>query len=279
MPAIDDAQTEEQAKGLTDLELLIRAAEAAGEIASRYSGPTARRWDKPGGQGPVTEADLAVNALLEEMLPEARPDYGWLSEETEDSADRLSCDSVFIIDPIDGTRAFAEGSRTWAHSLAIATAGRVTAAVIYLPQRGLMYTAAQGQGAARNGTPIRASSLTDLALAEVLTARPNLAAEHWRTRNAPGFTRSYRPSLAYRMAKVADGRAGAMLTLRRSWEWDIAAGDLILREAGGQATDRLGQDLRFNNPVPLLNGVVAGPPALHKELIAALDPDGPGIAS
>ena len=264
---------------MTDLELLIRAAEAAGEIASRYSGPDARRWDKPGGQGPVTEADLAVNALLEEMLPAARPDYGWLSEETEDNSDRLQRESVFIIDPIDGTRAFAEGSRTWAHSLAIAKAGRVTAAVIYLPQRERIYTAALGEGAALNGQAIRATELTDLAQADVLTARPNLAAQHWRDRQPPEFSRSYRPSLAYRMAKVADGRAGAMLTLRRSWEWDIAAGDLILREAGGQTSDRFGKDLRFNNPRPQLDGVVAGPPALHKELIAALDPQGPGIDS
>ncbi len=273
MPATEDLQIGD----MSDLDLLTRAAEAAGEIALRFSGPEARRWDKPDGQGPVTEADLAVNALLEEMLPAARPDYGWLSEETEDSADRLTRDSVFIIDPIDGTRAFAEGSRTWAHSLAVARGGRITAAVIYLPQRERMYSAALGQGAALNGIAIETSALTDLAQADVLTARPNLAPEHWKGRQPPGFNRSYRPSLAYRMAKVADGRAGAMLTLRRSWEWDIAAGDLILREAGGRASDRFGSDLRFNNPVPLLDGVVAGPKALHKELIAALDPNGPGI--
>lgn len=274
MPATRTAKTADQA----DLELLIHAAEAAGEIACRYSGPQTRRWDKPDGQGPVTEADLAVNALLEEMLPAARPDYGWLSEETDDNSERLARDSVFIIDPIDGTRSFAEGSRTWAHSLAVARAGRVTAAVIYLPQRERMYSAAFREGASLNGVAIEASPLTDLAQADVLTARPNLAPEHWKGRQPPGFNRSYRPSLAYRMAKVADGRAGAMLTLRRSWEWDIAAGDLILREAGGRASDRFGSDLRFNNPVPLLDGVVAGPEHLHKALIAALDPNGPGIA-
>ena len=194
MPATKEVQT----GGVNDLELLIHAAEAAGEIASRYSGPEARRWDKPDGQGPVTEADLAVNALLEEMLPVARPDYGWLSEETEDNTKRLERDSVFIIDPIDGTRAFAEGSRTWAHSLAVAKGGRITAAVIYLPQRERMYSAALGEGAFLNGVAIEASTLTDLAQADVLTARPNLAPEHWKGRQPPGFNRSYRPSLAYR---------------------------------------------------------------------------------
>lgn len=262
----------------TDLSLLVKAAEQAGDIACRFSGPEAKRWDKPGGAGPVTEADLAVNAMLEDMLQQARPGYGWLSEETEDNSARLLREKVFIIDPIDGTRSFAEGSRTWAHSLAVAEDGEVTAAVIYLPQRGLMYTAARGQGAACNGVPVQVAPDTDLADADVLTAKPNLDPRHWLGGAAPAFHRSYRPSLAYRLAKVADGRFGAMLTLRRSWEWDIAAGDLILREAGGASSDRMGAPLRFNNAQPLLDGVVAGNPAVQRALVAALDRSSPGIA-
>lgn len=255
---------------VTDLELLIQAAERSGEIATKFTGPEAKRWDKPGGAGPVTEADLAVNAMLEDMLPKARPDYGWLSEETEDTASRLSCDRVFIIDPIDGTRSFTEGSRTWAHALAVAEKGIVTAAVIYLPQRDLLYTAETGMGAKCNGAPIAISDLMELAQADVLAARPNMDPHHWQDGVAPVFSRSYRPSLAYRMAKVADGRFDAMLTLRPSWEWDIAAGDLILREAGGYCSDRLGTALKFNNPHPQLNGVVAANPVLHTALITAL---------
>jgi len=254
----------------TDLDLLIQAAHRAGEIATQFSGPEAKRWDKPEGAGPVTEADLAVNAMLEDMLPKARPDYGWLSEESEDNSDRLARDHVFIIDPIDGTRSFAAGSTTWAHALAVAEQGEVTAAVIYLPQRDLMYTAAKDQGAQCNGAPIAVSDLTDLTMADVLAARPIMEPHHWKGGQAPDFTRSYRPSLAYRMAKVADGRFDAMLTLRPSWEWDIAAGDLILREAGGQISDRAGLPLMFNNPHPQLNGVVATNFELHRALIAAL---------
>ncbi|MFW8593668.1 inositol monophosphatase family protein [Cribrihabitans neustonicus] len=261
----------------TDLSLLVKAAERAGDIASRFTGSKARRWDKPEGAGPVTEADLEVNAMLEDVLRKARPGYGWLSEESEDSHDRLSRRRVFIIDPIDGTRSFAEGSRTWAHSLAVAEDGEVTAAVIYLPLRELMYTAARGGGAVCNGVPVTVAPGTDLARAEVLAAKPNLDARHWSGGTAPAFKRCYRPSLAYRLAKVADGRFGAMLTLRRSWEWDIAAGDLLLREAGGTLTDRFGAPLRFNNKHPQLNGVVAGNPALHRALLDALDPASPGI--
>jgi len=262
----------------TDLDLLTEAALRAGKIATQFTGPEAKRWDKPGGAGPVTEADLAVNAMLEDMLPKARPSYGWLSEESEDNTKRLSCERVFIVDPIDGTRSFAEGSRTWAHALAVADKGKVTAAVIYLPQRDLFYSAAKGMGATCNGAPIAISDLAELIEAEVLAARPIMDARHWRGKAAPAFNRSYRPSLAYRMAKVADGRFDAMLTLRPSWEWDIAAGDLILREAGGRCSDRLGAALNFNNPQPLLNGVVAANPTLHKALIAALDPASAGIS-
>ena len=114
-----------------DLTLLTDAAREAGKIAAKFFHSSAEKWDKPGGQGPVTEADLAVDAMLREELTSARCNYAWLSEETEDNPDRLGAERVFIVDPIDGTRSFIEGSTTWAHSLAIARNGRVEAAVVY----------------------------------------------------------------------------------------------------------------------------------------------------
>ncbi|WP_037315204.1 3'(2'),5'-bisphosphate nucleotidase CysQ [Ruegeria halocynthiae] len=262
----------------TDLPLLIDAALEAGKIATRYSGTTAKRWDKPQGAGPVTEADLAVNAMLEQRLPAARPGYGWLSEETEDTSERLSKSRVFIIDPIDGTRSFAEGSQTWAHSLAIAEQGEVTAAVIYLPLRNLLYAAAKGRGATLNDAPIKVSDTPDLNTAEILAAKPNMDPRHWQQGKVPAFKRMYRPSLAYRMALVGQGRFDGMLTLRPSWEWDIAAGDLIIREAGGACSNRLGEPLRFNNSQPRLNGVVAAGTGVHNALSARLDLGSTGIA-
>jgi myo-inositol-1(or 4)-monophosphatase len=256
----------------TDLDLLIEAAQAAGEIAMGFTGQTARRWDKPGGAGPVTEADLAVNDMLLATLGTARPDYGWLSEETEDTADRLSHDRVFIVDPIDGTRSFADGSATWAHALAVAERGIVTAGVVYLPRRNLIYTAAIGAGAFVNGAPITPSSRETLQAADILATRPNMDAAHWRLGQVPDFTRAHRPSLAYRMALVAQGRFDGMLTLRPCWEWDIAAGDLILREAGATCTDRRGTPLRFNNPHPTVDGVIAAGPVVHGLIREALQP-------
>lgn len=257
----------------TDLPLLIDTARAAGDISTRYSGPEAKRWDKPGGAGPVTEADLAVNEMLEDRLRSARPDYGWLSEESEDSRDRLEHRRVFIVDPIDGTRSFAEGDKNWAHALAVVEAGEVTAAVIYLPMRDLLYSAARGQGARLNGEAIRAEDVADLPHATILATRPNLDPQHWRGGVFPGFKSAYRSSLAYRMALVAQGRFDGMLTLRPSWEWDIAAGDLILREAGARCTDRSGAPMRFNNPHPQINGVLAAGPLLHDKMAAALAPE------
>ncbi len=255
-----------------DLILLTEAAQEAGRIALRYTGPEARVWDKPGGAGPVTEADLAVNTMLERDLRAARPAYGWLSEETEDSAERLGRDRVFIIDPLDGTRSFMEGARTWAHALAIVERGEVQAAVIYLPMMDKLYSAAKGEGAFLNGRPITPSTRDTLSGATLLAARPAMAAEHWRA--VPNVKRSHRPSLAYRTALVAEGRYDAMLTLRPTWEWDIAAGDLLLREAGAATSDRYGTKLRFNNPDPRQMGMVAAPSTLHQGLTAALIPKG-----
>lgn len=242
----------------------------AGRVATSFTGRTARRWDKAGGAGPVTEADLAVNDMLHSVLTLARPDYGWLSEETEDGVVRLDRERVFIVDPIDGTRSFTEGSGTWAHAIAVAERGEVTAAVIYLPRRGLLYTAARGAGAHLNGRAITASGVGDFAQACILAAKPAMAAAVWRGGACPPFKPAYRPSLAYRLGLVAQARFDAMLTLRPSWEWDIAAGALIVAEAGGMITDQRGAPLRFNNPDPRLDGVVAGGRILHGALMDAL---------
>ncbi|MEQ6203157.1 3'(2'),5'-bisphosphate nucleotidase CysQ [Sulfitobacter sp. HNIBRBA2951] len=253
-----------------DLPLLIDAARMAGRVATSFVGSAAKRWDKPGGAGPVTEADLAVNDMLEQVLRMARPDYGWLSEETEDDTDRLSRDRVFIVDPIDGTRSFTEGANTWAHALAVAEKGQITAAVIFLPMRDLLYTASHGGGAYLNGAAITASDVDDFGGATILAATPVMAPDRWSCGVCPPFKQAYRPSLAYRLGLVAQARFDAMLTLRPSWEWDIAAGALIVAEAGGTITDQRGAPLDFNRVDPRLDGVVAGGAALHRAVISEL---------
>ena len=256
-----------------DLALLIEVAREAGELALTYSGPEARLWHKPDDAGPVTEADLAVNDLLASRLRTARPEYGWLSEESEDGTERLGRRRVFVIDPIDGTRSFVEGSDTWAHSIAVVEDGVPVAGVVYLPAKDRLYSAALGSGAFLNGAPITPRFATDKP--EVLAARPVTEARHWKDGQVPDFRRVYRPSLAYRMALVAQGRFDGMLTLRPCWEWDVAAGEVILREAGALCTDRTGAACRFNNEVPLVPGLLAGSPTVHDGLRRALMPPSP----
>ena len=252
-----------------DLALLAGAARRAGRIAARMQADGVRSWEKPGGAGPVSEADIAVDAALRGELLGARPDYGWLSEETEDDPARLARERVFIVDPIDGTRNFIDGGRTWALSLAVAHRGAVVAAAVHLPVRGRTYLAAAGGGASLNGAPIAVSRRESLEGAQVLAARAGLDPANWRG-PVPGMRRAFRPSLAYRLALVAEGRFDAMLTLRPSWEWDIAAGALIVREAGGAATDRKGRALEFNRLEPRAEGILAANVALHAALAGCI---------
>ncbi len=253
----------------TDLELLTFAARKSGDIAKGFFGRDPEVWHKPDDAGPVTAADLAVNTMLQDTLRAARSGYGWLSEETEDGADRLNADTLFVVDPIDGTRAFINGSKDWAHSIAIAHKGQVTAAAVYLPMRDLMFTASLGGGAFLNGQAIKSTATSNLADATLLTHKANCQAKYWREGVFPETKIAFRSSLAYRLCLVAQGRFDAMFTLRPTWEWDVAAGTLIVSEAGGVATDQAGGAVKFNNPHPQLNGLVAAG-NLHATLLAQL---------
>ncbi|MGL4239241.1 3'(2'),5'-bisphosphate nucleotidase CysQ [Tabrizicola sp.] len=252
-----------------DLALLTEAAREAGRIALRYWRRDPKVWDKGGEHGPVTEADIAVNDMLKARLLAARPDYGWLSEETPDDPGRLSVDTVFIIDPIDGTRAFVAGEETFAHSLAVAHQGQVRAAVVFLPALDRIYTASEASPPLKDGQPIAASTLEQLEGADILTNKTNLAPENWPG-GVPDIQRHFRASLAYRLCLAAEGRFDGMLTLREAWEWDIAAGALIAERAGAVVTDRHGAALRFNSPGARADGVLALPPQLHGDVVRRL---------
>jgi myo-inositol-1(or 4)-monophosphatase len=217
----------------------------------------------------VTEADLEVDALLRERLTGARPGYGWLSEESEDDPDRLTAPRQFIVDPIDGTRAFIEGGRDWSHSIAVAEGGRIVAAAVFVPLRDALYSAALGGGARIGDTTLEVSDEARLGRANVLANRPTMAPENWAGGEVPPVKRHFRSSLAYRLCLVAQGRFDAMLTLRPTWEWDVAAGSLIVEEAGGRVSDRTGGRPGFNRAVPQIDGIVAAG-AVHGGLIAAL---------
>lgn len=260
----------------TDLQLLDRAAREAGQIALRYWRNEPRFWDKGGDDGPVSEADLAVNDHLAGLLRAARPDYGWLSEESPDDVARLGPDgrgsgALFILDPIDGTRAFLDGQQGFSHSLAVVRDGRVTAAAVHLPALDLTYLAEADGPATLNGHPIRAQ---DHALdgATVLASKISFAPASWRDGVLPPIKREFRPSLAWRLCLVAEGRFNAALSLRGTWEWDVAAGCLIAERAGCRISDCHGRQVGFNAASPKLKGLVVAAPGLHHDLLARLAP-------
>lgn len=253
----------------TDLDLLTIAARKSGDIARGFFGQNPEIWHKADDAGPVTAADLAVNVMLRATLSTARADYGWLSEETEDGTDRLDADTIFVVDPIDGTRAFIAGSKDWAHSIAIVHKGAVTAAAVYVPMRDLMFSASLGGGAFLNGKPITPTTQTNFADATILTHKANCNGKYWNAGCFPDAKIAFRSSLAYRLCLVAQGRFDAMITLRPTWEWDVAAGTLIVSEAGGMASDQRGNTVRFNNPHPQLDGLVAAG-GLFEPLLAQL---------
>ena len=260
-----------------DLSLLEQAAREAGEIALRHWRQSPEAWDKGGGAGPVSEADLAVNAHLERLLRGARPDYGWLSEESPDGPERLDAAHCFIIDPIDGTRAFLDGHEGFSVSLAVATGRQITAAVVHLPAQRLTYMASAGDPALLDGAQLRPAE-HDLDGASVLTGKPSLVPALWRGK-VPPVRREFRSSLAWRLCLVAEGRFNAALSTRPCWEWDIAAGSLIAARAGCLVTDLAGRALRFNTASALSDGLIVAPPALHGRIIAAMTPHPAGPAA
>lgn len=255
-----------------DLALLIGAAQEAGRIALRFWKRNPRVWDK-GEEGPVTEADHAVNEALLRRLRAARPDYGWLSEETPDDPERLETEHQFILDPIDGTRAFIAGEDSFSHAIAVARQGVVTAGVVYLPALGRMFAATCDGAATLNGAVIEASRLPGIEGANILTPSANMKPELWPG-GVPDLKRSFRASVAYRLALVAQGRFDGMLSFRQGWEWDIAAGSLIASRAGARVTDRAGRALRFNMAVPKADGLIAAAPGLHAALLTRLQAAG-----
>ena len=200
---------------------------------------------------------------MKSVLLDARPGYGWVSEESEhsrtgDPGQAQSC--FFVVDPIDGTRAYLRGEATWCVSLALVSKGRPIAGVIHAPALGEVFLATDEGEATCNGRPIeagrrggeRADEALSVALPDQLRGRFDRLGGDLRDAVEPA--RSV-PSLAYRLALVADGRLDATLIRPRCNDWDIAAGDLILERAGGRLVDADGQDILYSES-PNRHGVL-----------------------
>jgi myo-inositol-1(or 4)-monophosphatase len=243
-----------------DLSLLVEWARAAGRLALDHRARGLRIESKPGGS-PVTDGDLAVDALLKRELLAARPHYGWLSEETPDDAARLATDRVFVVDPVDGTTAYARGKPWFAVALAVVEAGRPIAGVVFAPALDELYAAAIGQGASCNGETIQASEARGLEGCAMLAPANTFEGRRW-AEPWPVMRVGQRNALAYRMALVAAGRFDAAVSVGWKHDWDLAAGDLIAREAGCAVSDQAGRPLVFNTARAKNAGLVCCAPAL-----------------
>ena len=209
-------------------------------------------------RSPVTSADLEVNRLLAASLLGAFPEDGWLSEESPDTADRLSKSRVWVVDPIDGTKAFIKRRPHFVISAALVQDGQPVLGAIYNPSTCELFFAAKGGGARLNDKPIQANAPATSRLV-LLVNQSELDAGRFRTLGVTADCRSL-GSIAYSLALVAAGVAPAMLTFERENEWDLAAATVLIREAGGSITDGAGQRLRFNQPQPTYRGTIAASP-------------------
>ncbi|MET0271780.1 MAG: 3'(2'),5'-bisphosphate nucleotidase CysQ, partial [Phenylobacterium sp.] len=205
--------------------------------------------------------DLAADRLLTDRLRKARPDYGWLSEETADDKDRLSHDRIFVVDPIDGTRAFLKDRPWWAVSVAVVEGHRPIAGVVVAPQVGETYAARAGGGATLNGRPIHASDVSAIEGCGMVGDVRMFQHPAWPV-PWPQMRIEARNSTAYRMCLVAAGAFDAALALVEKHDWDLAAADLIATEAGCFVGDHLGRPFAYNGAKPAQRSLVIAAPQI-----------------
>ena len=249
-----------------DFDLIRETAREAGKLALTYWGRPIQKQRKADGTE-VTEADHAVDALLAARLKGARPGYGWLSEESADHEGRLHARRVWIADPIDGTRAFLQGLDDWVIALALIEDGAPILAAVVNPVRNETYEAHIGQGAFLSGRGLTASAKSELEGAKLVVARNILKPDRWARDSKfgpwPPVKTVWANSMIYRFALVASGKADSVFATKPKWEWDVAAGALLVSEAGGIVTDPCGLPLKFNSNEAKVPGFLAAAPNLH----------------
>jgi myo-inositol-1(or 4)-monophosphatase len=251
-----------------DFGLLRETAREAASLAMTYWGRSVSHEKKADGTT-VTAADKAVDELLAARLKAPRPHYGWLSEESPEHEKRLSAHRVWILDPIDGTRDFLHGGRDWTVALCLAEEGVPVLCAVINPVREEIFEARLGEGSWLNGHRIHASGQSELSGARIAVS-PSLLKRAMRYEPLLEPSAVHANSSLYRLALVACARADASFALNPKWEWDIAAGALLVTEAGGRVTSLSGSPLTFNSGIAKVEGFVAAAPDLHQILSKGL---------
>ena len=254
-----------------DLALICDCAKEAGELAESFL-PQVHKGEKvwkKNDKTPVTEADLAVNHLLQQRLSTARPDYGWLSEETADELSARDRKRVWVVDPIDGTRAFARPNDPyWCIAIALVENQKPVAGVLFAPELDELFMASAGGGAFLNGKRLAVSRTAREEGAKLISTREVINHRGWPTPWPSVELCDPKPNATlYRMALVATGKWDATFALGRKSDWDLAAGAILVSEAGGIASTHLGEDFTFNRKNPAQRSMLAAGPELHSLLL------------
>jgi myo-inositol-1(or 4)-monophosphatase len=228
-----------------DYALLKKAAREAGELALTYFRKSMIVKKKIDGSE-VSEADLALDVALKLELHAPRPEYGWLSEETEDDAERLKRRRVWMVDPIDGTNAFLRHLPEWTVSAALVEDGVPVLGVVFNPATQEFYHAMRGKGAFLNDKRIAASTKSTLDGALLIASGGLFKKKIWKE-----------PWPEVKSKWVNSAKS----------EWDLAAAALIVEEAGGVISDHRGETHLYNRTSPRFPSLVASGKALHPLLI------------
>jgi len=248
---------------LNDYARLVAAVREAGVLALKSYRQEFKSWIKH-GDSPVSEVDIAVNDLLRERLV-ASEDEGWLSEESENDPARLTKRRVWVVDPIDGTRAYIAGREDWSISAALVENGRPTLAALFAPVTDELFVATLGGGATRNAATISVSDGAGIDGARLAGPRrvlEGIAAKHPELVIIPRIH-----SLALRLVRVAQGEIEAAIAGGNSHDWDLAAADLLVHEAGGVLTSRDGTPLIYNGINPVHSVLLAAGRDRHSALL------------
>jgi myo-inositol-1(or 4)-monophosphatase len=251
----------------SELRVARQAAREAGEILLRHYRGGTERWEKAKGD-PVTAADLEADGAIAAALRRAFPDDALLSEETVDDRSRLARERVWIVDPMDGTKEFTRRIPEFGVSIALVERGEPVVGVILNPAAATAVWASAGGGCFRDGRWVRVSGVDELARAVVIASRTEISRDQF----APyeGWFKELRPvgSIAWKLACIACGDGDLNVSVAPKNEWDVCAGDLLVREAGGVYVDFAGERRIYNQARTLIEaGMAAGPPALVRAFL------------
>jgi myo-inositol-1(or 4)-monophosphatase len=237
----------------------------AGKLALKWFKKDPEQWKKEDGSL-VSKADIEINDLLNKLLKNKNPEFGWLSEENEDDKSRLNKKITFVVDPLDGTKAFLEGKKEFSISVAIVKNGLPISGIVFSPSTGEMFEAEKNKGSWKNNKKVIISNYNRLEKCKMIAFKPMFSHPAWKE-PWPKMDVENRNSIAYRMALVASGQYDAMMALNSKNDWDIAAGDLLISEAGGIVTLHTNKKIIYNIENTKKPSVIGTNKAIHEKII------------